>query len=410
MYTGVLGEAPENPLTAMLGRKKLPRGTRRIVRAMSTRGPMSASELADHTGLAKSTISTVVAGLRDVGIVVDEHGGPTAPKGVGRPSTPLALNPELGTCVGVHLGYETVSIMVADVAHKVIKTCVEPVAPGYSAKRGADIAKRLIDRIYEDQGLPKGRLLGVGVSVAGPVARDGMIMHSSILPEMAGSNVLKEFRDVLNVPILAANESNCAAIGEMTWGAAVGEPSFVLFKIDLGVGGAIVQNGEIVKGVAGGGGEFGHVSIDSSGALCRCGNRGCMETSASLKAPMEKLARLKGREISIEDAVDLAKAGDVDATEIFLDVAKAAGRGLAVVATILNPPVVVLSGRFALAGSLVMKPFLEAYEDSVLIKPRDIRPEDQTRIVVGHFTGEDSLRGAFGLVLREIGAVSVAAP
>ena len=406
MYSGVLGDVPENPLTAILGRKKLPRGTRRIVSAMSSRGPMSASELADHTGLAKSTISTVVTGLRDVGIVVDE---PSAPKGVGRPSTPLALNPDLGTCVGVHMGYGTVSIMVANVAHKVIKTCVEQVPPGYRANHGADIAKKLIDRTYSELGLPKERLLGVGVSVAGPVARDGTIMHSSILPEMAGSNVLREFGRVLQVPILAANESNCAAISEMTWGAVIGEPSFVLFKIDLGVGGAIVQDGKIMQGIAGGGGEFGHVSIDSRGELCRCGNRGCIETSASLKKPMEQLARLKQREISFEDAVDLAKAGDADAVKMLLDVGKAAGRGLAVVCTILNPPVVVLSGRLWLAGSLVMKPFIEAYEETVLIKPQDIRPVDRTRIVIGKFTGEDSLRGAFGLVLREIGSVPVAA-
>ena len=72
---------------------------------------------------------------------------------------------------------------------------------------------------------------------------------------MAGSNVLREFGRVLQVPILAANESNCAAISEMTWGAVIGEPSFVLFKIDLGVGGAIVQDGKIMQGIAGGGGD-----------------------------------------------------------------------------------------------------------------------------------------------------------
>ena len=81
------------------------------------------------------------------------------------------------------------------------------------------------------------------------------------------------------------NESNCAALAEMMWGAAVGYSDFVLFKIDRGVGGAIVSGGRVITGIAGGGGEFGHIVIDPNGELCRCGNRGCLELYASMRSP-----------------------------------------------------------------------------------------------------------------------------
>ena len=86
-------------------------------------------------------------------------------------------------------------------------------------------------------------LLGVGVSVSAPVRPDGRVLRASILPTWAGVNLREVFGPALQRPIYADNESNCAALAEMMWGAAVGHEDFVLFKIDLGVGGAIVQAG-----------------------------------------------------------------------------------------------------------------------------------------------------------------------
>ena len=83
-------------------------------------------------------------------------------------------------------------------------------------------------------------LLGVGIAVSGPVAPDGRIQRASIVPIWAGVNVREVFEPALERPIFADNESNCSAIAEMTWGAAIGVEDFVLFKIDVGVGGAIV--------------------------------------------------------------------------------------------------------------------------------------------------------------------------
>jgi predicted NBD/HSP70 family sugar kinase len=389
----------------LLGVRHAAPATRAIVEAMCARGPMSGGDIARLTGLARSTVSRVVADLRDAGMVVEaEPAGPGA-RGVGRPSTPLMLNPDVGTCVGVHLGYDHIDVLVADVAHTVIAQESGPIAFDYAPAEAAARAHQLVRAVYSRNGLAPERIIGVGVSVSGPVADDGTVMHSSILPRFAGCNVQSVFEPVFGRPVFAANESNCAAVAEMTWGAASATRDFVLFKIDLGVGGAIVWNGRLVEGVAGSAGEFGHMSFDPDGAPCRCGNRGCMEVSASFVRPLAELSRQAGHPMTMDEAIAMACEGHPLALRLVRETAMAAGRGLAQIGTILNPPLILIGGRLALTGDILLEPLKRAYDSHVLIKARDVPAHRRTRIDLGRFTRTDSLMGAVGLVLRFIGRI-----
>jgi DNA-binding transcriptional ArsR family regulator len=226
----------------------------RIVGALAARGRLSAAEIARRTGLARSTVSVALAELRRSGIVVEQEPPAMPAKGVGRPATTLTLNPQAGTCVGVHLSLESVDVLVADVAHSVISEQTIGLGRDYAPAAAADAVASAVRRAYAGHGLARAGLLGVGISVSGPVRPDGTVLRASILPGWSGVNVRTLFERVLRRPVVAANESNCAAVAEMTWGAGQGHDSFVLFKIDLGVGGAIVQDGRVVSGIAGGAG------------------------------------------------------------------------------------------------------------------------------------------------------------
>ena len=147
-----------------------------------------------------------------------------------------------------------------------------------------------------------------------------------------------------------------------------------MFKMDVGVGGAIVSNGAVITGVSGGAGEFGHVSINPEGELCRCGNRGCLELYASFVKPMEQLSRVHRKPMTMEDAIALAETGDAGALRMIADVAEYGGRGLAMIGTIINPPLFVIGGRLALAGELLLAPMRKSYERHTLIKPHDGTP------------------------------------
>ncbi|RWB58197.1 ROK family transcriptional regulator [Mesorhizobium sp.] len=374
-----------------------------IVRCLSQRGAISAAQIARLTGLARSTVSTALTGLRKSGIVVELPAADETAKGVGRPPATLTLNPEAGTCVGVHLSLDEIRVAVADVSHSFISEKIIPLGLDYPPDRAAKLTKAAIAQCYEENSLSASGLLGVGVSVSGPVSPEGFVQRASIVPTWAGVNIRHVFGPVLEQPIFAANESNCAAIAEMMWGAAAGYEDFVLFKIDLGVGGAIVQHGRVVTGIAGGAGEFGHMSIDPSGDLCRCGNRGCLELYASFNRPLEQIARVTGRRVTMDDVIRMAEQGDVGALRMIEDTAEMAGRGLGMIGSVLNPPLIIIGGRMALAGDILLTPLIAAYERHTLIKARDVAPDRRTRIIIGKHTENDVLLGAVGLVLSHYG-------
>jgi predicted NBD/HSP70 family sugar kinase len=167
-----------------------------------------------------------------------------------------------------------------------------------------------------------------------------------------------------------------------------------------------VINGQVVTGAAGGAGEFGHVSIDPEGDLCRCGNRGCLELTASFNRPLAQMAKIHGHSLTMDDVIALAEQGDPGARRLIEDTAEVAGRGLAQIGTILNPPLIIIGGRMALAGDILLAPLIRAFERHTLIKAADVPAAARTVIRIGKFTENDALLGAVGLVLRGSGRLS----
>ncbi len=372
-----------------------------VIRALVQQGGMTAAQIARQTGLARSTVSTAVAELKANKVVVEIDGEGGARSGAGRPGVVLTLNPQAGTCIGIHLGYDEVRIAVADLAHSFIADREVVVGVDYEP---ADVLKALrsvVDAVYREQGLSLQSLVGIGVSVSGPVRPDGILSRGGILPKWAGVNLRELFAPVFNKPVVVDNESNCAALAEMKWGAARGYSDFVLFKMDVGVGGAIVSNGKLVSGIAGGAGEFGHVSMNPDGDLCRCGNRGCLELYASFVKPLEQLSRINKRPMSIPDSITLAEAGDVGALRLIADAGTFGGRGLAMIGNIINPPLIIVGGGLALADQLLLHPMQQAYDRHVLLRSSELDADSRTIISVGKFPERDSLLGAVGLVLDQ---------
>jgi predicted NBD/HSP70 family sugar kinase len=369
----------------------------RVVRFLSERGATAAGELARETGLARSTISMALAELRRHQIVVESAN--VFSRGVGRPASTFALNPDAGTCIGLHLSLDSVHVVLADVSHSVICEKTIPLGLDYSPHSAVVAVRREMAQICATQRLDPMGFLGVGIAFSGPVAPDGRIQRASIIPTWAGVNIRDVFADLFDGPIFADNESNCAALAEMTWGVAVGCNDFLLFKIDIGVGGAIVSHGRVMTGVAGAAGEFGHMTLDPHGGLCRCGNRGCLELTASLNPAIAAASQLFGRAIDLPEFIALAIEGHPGCRRMIADTAEIAGRGLGMIGAVLNPGLIVVAGRGALAGPLLMNPLMESYERHTLIRRNDV-PENQcVRFERGRFTANDSVMGAVALVL-----------
>jgi predicted NBD/HSP70 family sugar kinase len=382
--------------------------TGRVVRTLSERGTLSATQIAQLTGLAKSTVSTVLAELRRTEMVVEVTSEPSG--GVGRPATALTLNPKAGTCIGILIGQTEIQVILADVSHSVLYDRTLVLELDYSPDQAISTVRELIAEAYDGQWRGREGLLGVGIAMGGPVNPvTGRVIRAGGMPTWAGVDVRELFGPIFDgVPIFCDNESNCSAIAEMTWGAAQGHEDFIVYTLDLGVGGAIVSGGRVLRGIAGGAGEFGHVVIDPEGPPCRCGNRGCLETYAAFRDPLARARRHFDRPLGIHDVVDMAVAGDPFCHALIEQTGEAGGHGLGLIGSVFNPPLVVVSGRLSAAGDILMKPLAESFERHALIKHGDVPETARTQLRPSRFNDNGACMGAVGMVLRHHGRLQEA--
>jgi predicted NBD/HSP70 family sugar kinase len=395
-----LGSADVNKieLKSLLTDQALGTPAGRIVRTLSERGSLSAAQLARLTGLAKSTVSTALSELRRADMVVEV--GSDSGGSVGRPATSLTLNPRAGTCIGILVGQTEIQVIVADVSHSVLSDHSVSLDPDYPPEQAQDLVRKMIAEAYAGQWHSPAGLLGVGIALGGPVnPLNGQVLRGG-LPRWVGRDVRAMFGPMFDAPLFFDNESNCAAIAEMTWGAAQGHDDFILLTLDLGVGGAIVSGGKVMRGIAGGAGEFGHVVIDPEGPACRCGNRGCLEVYANFRPYLAEAEARFGEPLRVNDVVRRALDGDAACRALIARAGEAGGRGLGLIGSVFNPSLVVIGGRLAMSGDMLMSPLAESFERYSLIKREDVPEEAQTTLRRSHFSENGACMGAVGLVLR----------
>src|SRR5437764_7813321 len=161
-------------------------------------------------------------------------------------------------------------------------------------------------------------VLGVGMGVPGPVDRaHGTAGSATILPGWVGLRIAAEMEQRLEIPVQIENDANLGALAELTWGAGRDCSNFAYIKAATGIGAGIVINGRLLRGATGTAGEIGHTTLDEAGALCYCGNRGCLETVASGPAISRLVANgsdgADGSALTLEHVIELVVDGDVGA-------------------------------------------------------------------------------------------------
>ncbi|MBP5744757.1 MAG: ROK family glucokinase [Lachnospiraceae bacterium] len=237
----------------------------------------------------------------------------------------------------------------------------------------ADIAESIKEKMSANS-IDRMDVVGVGIGVPGPVKEDGTVLLAANLG-WGKRNIAMELGELLRVPVMAGNDANVAALGEMWRGGGRGYKNMVAVTLGTGVGGGIIIGGKIVSGSTGAGGEIGHIHLeDEEPAACGCGGHGCLEQYASatgvVRIAKKKLAFsdtasvLRDKEITAKDIWDAVKEGD----ELAIGVAKVygeyLGKGLAAVANVVNPDIFVIGGGVSKAGEVLidyMRPYFEKY-------------------------------------------------
>ncbi len=201
--------------------------------------------------------------------------------------------------------------------------------------------------------------------------------------------------DALGRPVAVDNDANLGALSESMWGAGRGVDHLAYLKVATGIGAGLVMDGRPFRGAGGTAGEIGHVVVDPGGPLCRCGNRGCLETVAGSAAMLERLREELGEPLALEEAIERAQAGERVCREAIARAGRALGAAVATLANLLNPQLVIVGGDFVPAGDLLLGPVREEVARVAI----DSAAED-LRVAVSALGPRAHVLGAVALVLR----------
>lgn len=267
-----------------------------------------------------------------------------------------------------------------------------------------DIAKSVTDKMAE-KAIEKEQVIGIGIGVPGPVDGNGIVFKAVNLGWEV-FNVAEKLSELSGLPAKAGNDANVAALGEMWKGGGQGYKSLVAVTLGTGIGGGVIVDGKLLTGSTGAGGEIGHVHImDGETEACGCGNYGCLEQYGSATGIVRLANRalaatkqdsvLRGNEISAKAVFDAVKEKDAVAIQIAEQFGEILGKGLAVIASILNPEIFVIGGGVSKAGTILFDYIKPAYDKYVF------HGSSETEFALATLGNDAGIYGAAKLVLGE---------
>ena len=383
--------------------------TRTVMDRIRLDAPLSRAEVSARTGLNRSTISSIVAELIELGYLQETT--LQDPK-IGRPGMLLQFNPGGGFAVGIEIGVEFISIILTNFVADVLWRQRIPMTEGASQFEIVEHAENLIDEaisIGKEQGLS---LLGIGVGVPGLVDQSqGKLVFA---PNLKMSNIPLRlmWMQRFNTPVFVENEANSAALGEYFFGAAHGKDDFIYMSTGVGLGGGIMIGGQLFKGGNGYAGEIGHTTIYAGGEACGCGSRGCWETYVGPRAIVRRIRQTitsgaasiipelvvgDMQKITVDLVVEAARRNDSVALTALHEVGMHLGAGISNLINIFNPELVILGGALSLACPWLIQAIREAFQVRVL--PPLL---EKVKVIPSSLGLDSCVFGAVALVLDDI--------
>jgi predicted NBD/HSP70 family sugar kinase len=327
---------------------------RTVLGLLAGEGPMSRADLVRASGLSRTTVSSLIAELIRGGQVTETDDRARPHKGgSGRPPVVVRLSAPAGAVAGVDVGHGHVRVAVADRLGAVL---AEDHALVDVDAHGAEVLDRtaaMVRSLTATGGLEAGELQAVGMCVPAPLDRRSSRIRTGIMPGWQGLLPGEELERRLGVPVHADNDANLGALAELHQGSARGRHDVVYLKIASGVGAGLVMGGRLHRGASGIAGEIGHVQVSEDGHVCRCGNRGCVETMVSASRLLELLRPAYGEQLTIGQVLALDAECDAGVRRVLSDAGRIIGRAVADLANSLNPELVVVGGTLGRSPSMV---------------------------------------------------------
>src|SRR5258708_7658185 len=266
--------------------------------------------------------------------------------------------------VGIDFGHSHVGVAVADVGHNVLAERRCDLDVSHDARAALDAAARMVDEVLGEARVERKSVIGAGIGIPGPLDRArGTAGSATILPGWIGVRIGSEMHDRLDMPVEIENDANLGALAGLTGGAGRECSNFVYIKVAPGIGAGLVIDGKLLRGATGTAGEIGHTTLDESGALCYCGNRGCLETVASGPAIIQLVGPLNGEVPTLASIAALALAAELPPHRAIADAGHEIGIAIAGLCNLINPDRVILGALLRRTGQILLHPI-----------PQSIRP------------------------------------
>ncbi len=298
-----------------------------------------------------------------------------APSSGGRRPMLYSLRPESMYIVSVAMEQLVTRIVILDMARNMVTELerFELQLPN-NPNALAALADRIQAHIHRS-GIDKENIAGIGIGMPGFVDTVRGMNYSFL--GIGEKSVTQFIEDKLGIFTVIENDSSVIALAELRFGAARDKRNAMVINLGWGIGLGLILNGELFRGSFGLAGEFSHLPLFSNHKLCSCGKSGCLETEASMQVVIEKgiegiqagrltgLKDLSSKKFDEASAMILREAekGDKFAVELLSEAAYNIGRGVAILLHLLNPEVIVLGGRGALAGKIWQAPVQQALNE-----------------------------------------------
>lgn len=334
-------------------------------------GAISRADLVRQTQLSATTVSALVNVLLESGFVVETGIGESSG---GRPPIMLAFVYEARHVLGVEMGATHLTAVLMDLHGQIIGRQYQQFATLANPTGSINQITQLLQTIIAAAAINPSHLLGIGLAVPSPLDGKNLDQLSTvIMPQWADYDLKATLQPLFKLPVYLENDANAGVIAEQWWGRGRDYANLAYIKLGTGVGSGLIVKNEVYRGDGGTAGEIGHTTITSDGPLCRCGNRGCLESfvgAPALIAEVNQHRQINGEVAvhSINDIVAAANQHDPICRQVIDKAGAYLGIAIANLINLFNPGLIVLGGELAAAGNLLLTPVHQAVTQRAMSK------------------------------------------
>lgn len=324
-----------------------------VLEQIRASGHAARIDIAKSLNISPGTVTQLTSDLISTGLI-EEVQTPGTGTVRGRPRVALGVRPKAHLVVGIKLSDVMDSAVIVDFAGETVAEASLPCCPTlHSTDAILERTERTLNTVLAEAGLTRADISAIGLGLPGFIDHVTGYVHWSPIMTKRGIPLRDLAIKHLGVPVYIDNDANLVALAELWFGEERARPDFVVVTIEHGLGMGVVLNHRLYRGARGCGLEIGHTKVQLDGALCRCGQRGCLEAYVADYALVREAATALGWLADpslasgqvLEQLFEQAKAGNMAARSIFHRAGRYLALGLANVVNLFDPTLIILSGE-----------------------------------------------------------------